>query len=85
MSDVATFAKEELKSFIERVERLEEEIKALNSDKSDVFSEAKSRGYDVKALKKIVALRRQDADERKEFEAVLDTYLAALGMLPEGE
>ena len=75
------FAKEQLKSVIERIERLEEEKKATSDDIREVYAEAKVNGFDVKALRTIVRLRKQDADERKEEEAVLETYLHALGML----
>jgi uncharacterized protein (UPF0335 family) len=82
LSDAAAgFAKDQLKSFIERVERLEEEIKALNADKRDIFAEAKGNGFDVKALKTILQIRRQDADQRAEQEALVDLYLQALGMV----
>lgn len=69
-----------LKSFVERVERLEEERKAIGSDVRDVYAEAKGVGYDVKTMKKIVQERRQDAADRDEQEALLDTYRHALGM-----
>lgn len=75
------FAKDHLKAFVERVERLEEEKKALSDDIRDVYAEAKANGFDVKALRTIVRLRKQDIDERKEQEAILETYLQALGML----
>lgn len=75
------FAKDHLKAFVERVERLEEEIKTLNDDKRDVYAEAKGNGFDVKALKQVIRLRGQDKDERAEHEAILETYLQALGML----
>jgi uncharacterized protein (UPF0335 family) len=75
------FAKDHLKAFVERVERLSEEIKALNDDKRDIYAEAKANGFDVKALKEVIKLRAQDVDERKEHEAILETYLQALGML----
>jgi uncharacterized protein (UPF0335 family) len=74
-------AKDHLRAFIERVERLEEEKKTIADDIKDVYAEAKSNGYDVKALRAVVRLRKQDADERKEHEAILETYMAALGML----
>ena len=74
--------KDQLKAFVERIERLEEEKKALADDIRDVFLEAKGNGFDVKALRAIIRMRKQDADERKEHEAILDTYLQALGMLP---
>jgi uncharacterized protein (UPF0335 family) len=75
------FAKDHLKAFVERIERMEEEIKALNDDKRDIYAEAKANGFDVKALKTVVQLRRLDVEERKEQEAILETYLQALGML----
>jgi uncharacterized protein (UPF0335 family) len=75
------FAKDQLKAFVERVERLEEEKKAIADDVRDVYAEAKANGYDVKALRTVVRLRKQDVNERKEQEAVLETYLHALGML----
>ena len=81
MAGPASFAKDQLKSIIERIERLEEEKKATSDDIKDVYAEAKANGFDVKALRTIVRMRKQDTDERKEQEAILDTYLAALGML----
>jgi uncharacterized protein (UPF0335 family) len=75
------FTRDQLKAFIERVERLEEEKKAIGGDIRDVYSEAKANGFDVKALRTIVRLRKQDAEERKEQEAILETYMHALGML----
>jgi uncharacterized protein (UPF0335 family) len=75
------FAKDHLKAFVERIERLEEEKKAIADDIRDVYGEAKSNGFDVKALRTIVRLRKQDADERREHDAILETYMHALGML----
>jgi uncharacterized protein (UPF0335 family) len=75
------FAKDQLKAFVERVERLEEEKKAIADDVRDVYAEAKANGYDVKALRTVVRLRKQDVNERKEQEAILEVYLHALGML----
>jgi len=75
------FAKDQLKTFVERVERLEEEKKALSDDIRDVYAEAKGNGFDVKTLRVVVRLRKQDTNERKEQEAILETYLHALGML----
>ncbi len=75
------FAKDQLRAFVERVERLEEEKKTISDDIRDVYAEAKAVGYDVKALRTIVRLRKQDADERKEYETVLETYMHALGMI----
>jgi uncharacterized protein (UPF0335 family) len=75
------FAKDHLKAFVERVERLEEEKKTIADDVRDVYAEAKASGYDVKAMRTVVRLRKLDANERKEQEAILETYLHALGML----
>jgi len=75
------FAKDQLKSVIERVERLEEEKKTISDDIRDVYAEAKGNGFDVKALRSIVRLRKQDANERREHETILETYMQALGML----
>jgi uncharacterized protein (UPF0335 family) len=75
------FAKDQLKAFIERVERLEEEKKATADDIKDVYAEAKGNGFDVKTLRTVVRLRKMDAEERKEAEAILETYLNALGMV----
>lgn len=69
-----------LRRFIERIERLEEEKKALGDDVKEVFSEARGRGFDTKTMKKIIALRKKDPDVRAEEEALLDTYMAALNM-----
>ena len=71
---------ERLKSLIERVERLEEEKAALAEDIREVYSEAKGSGFDVKIMRQIVRLRKMDTSDRQEQEAILDTYMAALGM-----
>ena len=76
----AGFAKEQLKSFIERIERLEEEKKAIADDIKDVFAEAKANGFDVKALRAILKIRKEDTEERKELEAIVELYLQALGI-----
>ena len=75
------FAKDQLKAVIERIERLEEEKKATADDIREVYAEAKGNGFDTKALRTIVRLRKMDIDERREQQEVLDTYLHALGML----
>ena len=75
------FAKDQLKAIVERIERLEEEKKTISDDIRDVYAEAKGNGYDVKALRTIVRLRKQDANERAEQETILETYMLALGML----
>ena len=83
LDDQAThsFAKDELKSIVERIERLEEEKRTISDDIKDVYSESKGRGYDVKALRTIIRMRKQDANERAEQESILETYLSALNML----
>ena len=75
------FAKDHLKAFVERVERLEEEKKTLSDDIRDVYAEAKANGFDVKALRAIVRLRKIEPTEREEQDAILETYMNALGML----
>lgn len=76
----ATVAAQQLRLFIERIERLEEEKKGISDDIRDIFSEAKAQGYDPKIMRQIVRLRKMEAHHRLEMEAVLDTYKAALGM-----
>lgn len=73
-------ARERLKSFIERVERLEEEKKAISDDLKEIYAEAKGEGFDTKVLRMIIRIRKQDSQERAEQEAILDLYLHALGM-----
>ena len=80
-----TVAREQLKSIIERVERLEEEKQAIAGDIRDIYAEAKANGYDVKTLRKVVQLRKKDSDQREEEEAMLTLYLHALGMAPDFE
>ena len=75
------FGKDQLKAFVERIERLEEEKKAIADDIRDVYADAKGSGFEVKALRAIVRLRKQDTDERREQQAILETYMHALGML----
>jgi len=74
-------AADELRLLIERAERLEEEKKGIQDDIKDVMSEAKSRGYDPKAMRKIIAIRKKKREEYQEEEAVLETYMQALGMI----
>ena len=69
-----------LRAFIERIERLEEEKKALSDDIKDVYAEAKGNGFDAKIMRKIVSIRKQDREKRREEEEILDLYLAALGI-----
>lgn len=80
MAKAGGVAGEHLKSFIERIERLEEEKKALADDIRDVYSEAKGNGFDVKVMRQIVKIRKMDKDDLDEQEALLETYMRALGM-----
>lgn len=75
------FAKDQLKSIVERIEKLEEEKKTIADDIRDVYGEAKANGFDVKALRTIVRLRKIEPTEREEQDAILETYMHALGML----
>jgi uncharacterized protein (UPF0335 family) len=75
------FAAAQLLSIVERIERMEEEKKAISDDIKDVYTESKGNGFDVKALRTIIRLRKQDASERQEEESILETYMNALGML----
>ena len=80
-------ARDQLRAFVERIERLEEEKKTIADDVKDVYGEAKAMGFDTRVLRKVIAIRKQDTNERLEQEAILDTYLHALGMAeapPEG-
>ena len=80
MAETGGVAGERLRLFIERIERLEEEKSALTEDIKEVYSEAKGTGFDVKIMRQIVRLRKLDTADRQEQEALLETYLAALGM-----
>ena len=75
------FARDHLKAFVERIEKLEDEKKAIADDIRDVIAEAKGNGFDTKALRSLVKLRKQDPEKRAEEEAVLDTYKLAMGMI----
>lgn len=79
--DTAGIGGERLRSFIERVERLEEEKAALMEDIKEVYAEAKGVGFDVKTIRKIVALRKLDVEKRRESEELLDLYKSAIGMM----
>ncbi len=78
MSGSVGIAGDRIRSFIERVEHIEEELKALNEGKKEVFAEAKGEGFDVKVLKEILRLRKQDKDERDEQDSLLDLYMQAM-------
>jgi uncharacterized protein (UPF0335 family) len=71
---------QQLKTIVERIEKLEEEKAAISTDIKDVYSEAKANGFDKKALKTVIALRKKEASKRAEEQAILETYMAALGM-----
>ena len=83
MPDVGGIAGEQLRSFIERIERLEEERKTLAEDIKEVFAEAKGNGFDTKIMREIIKIRRMDEDDLDEQETLLDIYKRALGMLPD--
>ena len=77
-----TFAHGQLKSIVERIERLEEEKKVIAGDIKEVYAEAKANGFDTKILRKVISLRRKEVAEREEEQSMLDVYMAALGMIP---
>ena len=81
MTEGGPIAQDRLSSFIERIERLEEEKTALMADIKEVYSEAKGTGFDVKTMRKVISLRKMEESDRQEAEFLLDTYLSALGML----
>jgi uncharacterized protein (UPF0335 family) len=78
MSDTVGLAGDRIRAFVERIEQLENELEALNEGKKEVFAEAKGEGFDVKILKEIIKLRKQDEDEREEHETLLDVYMRAM-------
>lgn len=78
MSDSLDVTGERIRTIVERIEHIEEEIKALNEGKKEIFAEAKGEGYDVKVIKEIIRLRKQDKDERDEHETLLDLYMRAM-------
>ena len=80
-TDVQGIAAGQLRSIVERIERLEEEKKAIADDIKDVYGEAKGNGYDTKVLRTVIRLRKQDLSEREEQDAILDLYKQALGMV----
>ncbi|HYB11665.1 MAG TPA: DUF2312 domain-containing protein [Alphaproteobacteria bacterium] len=80
MPDVGGIATEQLRSFVERIERLEEEKKALSDDVRDVYAQAKGSGFDLKVLRQVIRLRKMNSSDRQEQETLLDIYKRALGM-----
>jgi len=83
MSEPTGVARDQLRSIIERIERLEEEKKTIADDIKEVYGEAKANGFDTKTLRTVIRLRKQEEAERQEQEALLDLYMHALGMLPD--
>src|SRR3982751_3739730 len=82
MTDPVGIAGERIRSFVERIEQLDTELQGLNEQKKEVFAEAKGEGFDVKVLKEIIRLRKQDKGERDEHETLLDIYLRAMDTAP---
>jgi len=80
MTDVGGITAEQLKAYVERIERLEEEKAAIAADVREVYAEAKANGFDVKIMRQVVRLRKMDSEDRSEQEALLDLYKRALGM-----
>lgn len=76
-------ARDQLRAFVERIERLEEEKQTIADDIKEIYAEAKGNGFDVKVLRQVVRIRKQDKNERMEQEAILDLYMHALGMAPD--
>jgi uncharacterized protein (UPF0335 family) len=83
MADVGGIAGDRLKSFVERIERLEEEKKTLQADIKEVYAEAKGTGFDTKIMRQLIRLRKMDKDDLDEQETLLDLYKRAIGMMPE--
>jgi uncharacterized protein (UPF0335 family) len=82
MPEAGGVASGQLRSFVERIERLEEEKKGIADDIRDVYAEAKASGFDAKVMRQVIRLRKKDTAERQEEEALLDLYMHALGMTP---
>ena len=82
MAEPAGVARDQLRTIIERIEKLEEEKAAIAGDIKEVYAEAKANGFDTRTLRRVVQIRKQDSAERQEQEALLDLYLHALGMMP---
>ena len=82
MSGPGGVAGDQLRAFVERIEHVEEEIKALTEDKKDIYAEAKGQGFDVKILREVVRIRKKDQKERDEQESLLDVYLHAIATAP---
>jgi uncharacterized protein (UPF0335 family) len=80
MSDTHGITGDQLKSYIERIEKLDEEIGNLNADKREVYSEAKANGFDTKVMRQLIQLRRKDPQDRSEQEELLSIYKSAIGM-----
>ncbi len=85
MTNIGGVSAEQLKSYVERIERLEDEKAKVSEDVREVYSEAKGNGFDTKTLRQVVKLRKMDHDDRQEQEYMLDLYKKALGLVPSGE
>lgn len=85
MTNIGGVSAEQLKSYVERIENLEEEKAKVSEDVREVYSEAKGNGFDTKTLREVVKLRKMDHDDRQEQEYMLDLYKKALGLVPSGE
>ena len=83
MSELQGTTRDMLRAYVERIERVEEEQKASSDDKKAIYAEAKAQGFDTKTLRKVISLRKQDANERQEQASMLETYMVALGMQPD--
>lgn len=81
----SSFAQGQLRSLVERIERLEEEKKTIAADIKEVYAEAKANGFDTKVMRKVISLRKKDVAERQEEDAMIDLYMQALGMIPEAD
>ena len=82
MSEPGGVAGDQLRAFVERIEHIEEEIRSLTEDKKEIFAEAKGEGFDVKILKEVIRIRKQDQEERQEHESLLEVYLHAIEEAP---
>jgi uncharacterized protein (UPF0335 family) len=85
MSRPGEVAGDQLRTIVERIERIEEEIKELNEGKKDIYLEAKGNGFDVKVLRQVIRIRKQNREEREEQASLLDVYLQAIEGLPKGD
>ena len=85
MSEPVGIAGDQLRTIVERIEKVEEEIKELTEAKKEIYSEAKGNGFDVKILREVIRVRKQDQEERDELESLLDAYLEAIKVVPKAK